>query len=165
MKHYYLYGKYYLEFNEETNEIETKYKHLSKEMTRGQFARVVIKEILITFLICSLLTMAFYCGCVGGNLPIFVFCVSSLIFFLPGALICFGRLLDYNYYVQDCEEYLIDKLFSEEIKELNWKNIQETLKAEKWRATHTLEEKCRLALTKNPNYVADLIRYAKENVK
>lgn len=39
------------------------------------------------------------------------------------------------------------------------------LQAEIWREKHPLEEKCRLALTKNPNYVADLIRYIKDNKK
>lgn len=34
--------------------------------------------------------------------------------------------------------------------------------AQAWREAHPFEEKCRLALTKNPNYVADLIRYIKE---
>lgn len=165
MKHYYIYYKHHLYFNEETNEVEHKDKRLSKEMSRWQFTKVVIKEVLITFLICSLLTAMFYFGCIinaaDSNYTIFVLCICGLIFYLPGALICFGRLWDYDYYIQDYEEVLINKLFSEEIKELDFLSAQEQLKAEQWRAEHPLEEKCRLAMTKNPNYVADLIKYVK----
>ena len=163
MKHYYLYDAHYLEFNEENNEIEHKYKLLSHEMTKWQFAKVVIANVLVTLLVCSLLVTLVCLGLVEeGCLLAFPLIIFGLLFGVCGAAICFVRLYDYNYYIQDCEEYLIDKLFSEEIKELNWNNIQETLKAKKWRAAHPLEEKCRLAMTKNPNYVADLIKYVKE---
>lgn len=39
-----------------------------------------------------------------------------------------------------------------------YNNEQQKL-ADEWRERHPLEEKCRLAMSKNPNYVADLIRY------
>lgn len=166
MKHYYLYSAHYLKFNEENNELEHKYKRLSKEMTKRQFAGVVIKEILITLLICSLLISGIFFGVLmdaDNGYTIFVLCICCAIFILPGALICFGRLYDYDRYIEDCEEDLINKLFSEEIEELKLFSIEENIKATVWRFEHPLEEKCRLALTKNPNYVADLIKYVKEN--
>lgn len=46
---------------------------------------------------------------------------------------------------------------------INLENEKENLKCEEWRKNHPLEEKCRLALTKNPNAVADLIEYVKNN--
>ena len=164
MKHYYVYDKNYLHFNEETNELEYKYKHLSKEMTKWQFAKVVIANVLVALLVCSMLVAL---ACLGfieeGHSIAFPLVVFGLLFGMCGAAICVGRLCDYDYYIQDGDEDLIDKLFSEEIKELDLLSVQEQLIAEKWRAEHPLEEKCRLAMTKNPNYVADLIRYVKEN--
>lgn len=41
-------------------------------------------------------------------------------------------------------------------------NEEQQRLADEWRENHPLEEKCRLAMSKNPNYVADLIRYIKE---
>lgn len=46
---------------------------------------------------------------------------------------------------------------------IDLENEKENLKCEEWRKNHPLEEKCRLALTKNPNAVADLIKYVKNN--
>ena len=50
------------------------------------------------------------------------------------------------------------EIFTDEIKELEYKNGEETKLCEAWREKHPLEEMCRKALTGNPNYVADLIR-------
>jgi len=164
MKHYYLYDAHYLYFNEETNEIEHKDKRLKKEMTKWQFAKKVITNVLVTLLVCSIFITLTCLGLVEEGVPIaFSLIIFGLFFGVSGAAICFVRLYDYDRYIENYEETLIDKLFSEEIKELDLLSIQEQLKAEKWRAQHPLEEKCRLAMTKNPNYVADLIRYVKEN--
>lgn len=166
MKHYYIYNGFYLKFNEESNEIEYKYKRLKKEMSKWQFAKVVIANVLVTLLVCSLLITLACLGFVEEGLPIIVpLILFGLLFGVCGVAICFGRLYDYDYYIRDYEEDLRDKLFSEEIKELELLSVKETIKAEQWRAAHPLEEKCRLALTKNPNYVADLIKYVKENQK
>lgn len=55
--------------------------------------------------------------------------------------------------VHDCHEY-------KEQRRIESENAQKaTIHAKLWRIAHPLEEQCRLALTKNPNYVADLIRY------
>lgn len=164
MKHYYKYDAHYLHFNEETNELEHKYKYLKKEMTKWQFAKKVVTNVLVTLLVCSIFIALTCLGFVEEGFPIaFPLIVFGLLFGVLGAAICFVRLYDYDYYIESYEEDLIDKLFSEEIKELDLLSTQEQLKAEKWRAAHPLEEKCRLAMTKNPNYVADLIRYVKEN--
>lgn len=61
------------------------------------------------------------------------------------------------------ERFLIDKYFPKLEEEFTTNSIVATIQAAQWRATHPLEEKCRLAMTKNPNYVADLIRYVKEH--
>jgi hypothetical protein len=63
------------------------------------------------------------------------------------------------------EQFLIDKYFPKLEEEFTTNSIVSMIKAKQWRATHPLEEKCRLAMTKNPNYVADLIKYVKENNK
>lgn len=164
MKHYYLYDKHYLHFNEETNEIEHKNKRLKKEMTKWQFVKVVIVNVLVISLVCSMPITLTCLGFIEEGFPIaFPLVVFGSLFGVSGAAICFGRLYDYDYYIESCDEDLIDKLFSEEIKELDLLSTQEQIRAEKWRAEHPLEEKCRLAMTKNPNYVADLIKYVKEN--
>lgn len=165
MKHDYVYDAHYLEFNEENNELEYQHKYLSKEMSKWQFAKVAIITILITFLICSFFVALLSFGIIenGGSVVLGIF-ISGLLFYTLGACICFGRLIDYDKYLDgDFDSDLIDKLFSQEIEELKALSILETLKAAQWRAAHPLEEKCRLALTKNPNYVADLIKYVKEN--
>lgn len=162
MKHYYLYDAPYTEFNEETNELEHKYKRLSKEMTKWQFAKVVIANILVILLVCALLITLSCLGFVEeGHSIIFPLVAFGLLFGGCGAAICWGRLCDYNYYIGDSEEELITKLFSEEIEEIQFLRLQEIAKATIWRLEHPLEEKCRLAMTKNPNYVADLIKYVK----
>ena len=61
------------------------------------------------------------------------------------------------------EQFLIDKYFPKLEEEFMTNSIVAAIQATQWRAEHPLEEKCRLALTKNPNYVADLIKYVKEN--
>ena len=61
------------------------------------------------------------------------------------------------------ERFLIDKYFPKLEEEFTTNSIVAIIQATQWRATHPLEEKCRLAMTQNPNYVADLIRYVKEN--
>lgn len=166
MKHYYIYDISYLKFNEENNNLEEKSKSFKKEMPKWQFAKVVIVNVLVTLLVCSLLITLTCLGFVEEGfslaLPLILF---GLFFGICGAAICFGRLYDYDYYVRDYEDDLKDKLFSEEIKEIKELIVQEMIKAEQWRAEHPLEEKCRLALTKNPNYVADLIKYVKEITK
>ena len=165
MKHYYKYSADYLKFNEENNELEHKHKYLLKEMPKKQFAKTVVKEALITSMVCALFVFLCCLGCVekGGNITI-PLCIFGGFFFFIGGCICLGRLFDYDRYLHEYDDSkLIDKLFSEEIEELKAFSEAETLKAEQWRAQHPLEEKCRLAMTKNPNYVADLIRYVKEN--
>lgn len=166
MKHYYKYKVDYLKFNEENNKLETKSKCLLKEMTKWQFAQVVIVNVLVTLIVCLVLITLSCLGFVEEGFPIITsLIVWGLFFGICGAGICFGRLYDYDCYLYYYDEDLIDKFFAKEIKELELLSIQEQLKAEQWRATHPLEEKCRLAMTKNPNYVADLIRYVKENTK
>lgn len=60
------------------------------------------------------------------------------------------------------EKFLINKYFPKLEEEFTVNTVVAMISAEQWRATHPLEEKCRLAMTKNPNYVADLIKYVKE---
>lgn len=67
-----------------------------------------------------------------------------------------------NYYTGEedkYEKYIIEKYFGDLLSHLNEYERVEISRAEEWRKKHPLEEKCRLALTKNPNYVADLIRH------
>lgn len=164
MKHYYVYNAPYLKFNEKNNELEMKHEHLLKPMTKWQFAKKVILTVLITYLVCSIF-VALACLSVyenSSNITVSLL-IYGLFFYALGASFCLMKLLDYDYYIQDGEEDLINKLFSEEIEELTLISTQETIKAAKWRAEHPIEEKCRLAMTKNPNYVADLIKYVKEN--
>ena len=163
MKHYYKYEADYLKFNEENNALETKSKCLKKEMPKWQFAKVVIVNVLVTLIVCSALITLTCLGFMEEGFPLMVPLIFWGCFFgICGAAICFSRLYDYDCYLHYYDEDLIDKLFSEEIKELELVSVQETIKAEQWRAAHPLEEKCRLAMTKNPNYVADLIKYVKE---
>lgn len=163
MKHYYIYYAPYLRFNEEKNELERKHKALSKEMPAAHFAKVAIKEIGFTLFIVLLLSIVLYCGfSVDGHHEIAALLISCTIFIVPGALICFGRLCDYDYYIKDDDKELIEKFFLDETAELTIISIAEKIKADQWRESHPLEEKCRLAMTKNPNYVADLIRYVKD---
>ena len=57
-----------------------------------------------------------------------------------------------------CDEYT--KFVRESLQNrIDFKNAIEEEKCKQWRKNHPLEEKCRLALTKNPNAMADLIRY------
>ena len=53
----------------------------------------------------------------------------------------------------------LQKMFADEINQNRIEKEEQEKLAEKWRKKHPLEEKVRLALTMNPNYVADLLRY------
>jgi hypothetical protein len=63
------------------------------------------------------------------------------------------------------ENKLIEKYFPTFIEDLERHNLKQELKAEIWREEHPLEEKCRLAMMNNPNYVADLIREVTKYLK
>ena len=63
------------------------------------------------------------------------------------------------------EQYLVDKYFPTFIEDLERHNLKQELEAEIWREKHPLEEKCRLAMMNNPNYVADLIREVTKYLK
>lgn len=104
-------------------------------------------------------------------LPVLIVAAASLCYFLLATwhllllfafipyVIVFICWEDYreSYFIKKTAEQraLIEALIQQE-------NEAEEAKAEEWRSAHPLEEKCRLALTKNPNYVADLIRYIQE---
>ena len=86
-----------------------------------------------------------------------------------GILLCIFAMLSWVYILIAEEKYFIwlestvesdaNHYFQTVIEPHN--NEQQSL-ADKWREQHPLEEKCRLAMSKNPNYVADLIRYVQE---
>jgi hypothetical protein len=71
--------------------------------------------------------------------------------------------LKHRHYKEENE--LIMKYLPKFIDNLEKHNLEEELKAEVWREEHPLEEKCRLAMLDNPNYVADLIREVTKLVK
>ena len=58
------------------------------------------------------------------------------------------------------EDTRLTYIFAEELAKLKEEKLEQEKLAEKWRKKHPLEEKIRLALTQNPNYIADLLRYS-----
>lgn len=64
--------------------------------------------------------------------------------------------LGYQDYIEDTQ---LTYIFAEELAQLKEQQVKQEELAKKWRKKHPLEEKIRLALLKNPNYIADLLRY------
>jgi hypothetical protein len=86
-----------------------------------------------------------------------------------GMLLCIFAMLSWIYIVIAEDKYFTWLELSVESDAENYfqtiiepHNKEQQRLADEWRENHPLEEKCRLAMSKNPNYVADLIRYVKE---
>lgn len=69
----------------------------------------------------------------------------------------------YSHYLGEEDGYMCEHrltlIFAEELAQLQESKIKQEKLAAKWRKKHPLEEHVRLALSGNPNYIADLLRY------
>lgn len=161
-------------FNEENNSLEETYKHCKCAISWEDYLKNkwvwLILSVLFMLAVTSLFVISINFWSHGatvfiGMLGIPMFYVMCYIFnvlcdqfeYVDMWGICGRRELSKH------ERFLIDKYFPKLEEEFNTNSIIAVIKATQWRAQHSLEEKCRLAMTKNPNYVADLIKYVKEN--
>ena len=110
--------------------------------------------VLVTFLWLPLLIVAAFCC--ENNQTIIALCTG-----LPG-LVCASCMLFWFKYTDMLEKFVEPE--KQQLRaELAEEHLKLTSQCEAWRKEHPLEEKVRLALTKNPNYVADLIRSLQGN--
>lgn len=150
-KIYYGYEKLY--FDEKKNEI--------KKELKNYYLMVPSFGIGWRWLLCW---FAMILSFVAWIIPLIIFKQEWIVTFI----IC---SVPFSYFIcgitDDAVEKYCDKyteLERQSIKNaIDLENEKENLKCEEWRKNHPLEEKCRLALTKNPNAVADLIEYVKNN--
>ena len=147
------YGYEKLYFDEKKNEI--------KEELKNYYFTIPSFDIIWRWLLCWL---AIILSFVAWIIPFIIFKEEWIITFIIysavfGFFIC-GKTADAV--EKYCDKYT--ELKRQSIKNaIDLENEKENLKCEEWRKNHPLEEKCRLALTKNPNAVADLIEYVKNN--
>lgn len=143
-------------FNEETNALEEEMDFEQIEFeTPPMYKFLIFLQIFLTVLGTGGMLASIVCGAMFLEELLLLLVPSFLVILITSG---FGELRD-DWLKSYAEKY---RLWAE--KELYWecKTAREIGHAEAWREAHPLEEKCRLAMTKNPNYVADLIRYVKE---
>ena len=149
----------------EENAIKESYIAVEKKFTSNE-----LKKCLKNDKLCML--GYFLLGLLVGTIGFLGNVVSGFIFMGAVGILSLGcAMLQYfwNHYKDDYSYYLGEQdsvyetrlllIFAEELAQLHEEKLQQEALAEKWRKKHPLEEKIRLALTKNPNYIADLLRY------
>lgn len=164
-------------FNEENNSLNYKWTHKTYEISwkdalKREWGKL-IAWLCVLFLSIGLLIISckYNWGVEGILTSIVGMGVSSfgILFWVANNVIDQCMYVDIEngeiHYNSSHKQYMINKYVPSLLIELELSDKQEEEKAMIWRAAHPLEEKCRLALTKNPNYVADLIKYVKENNK
>ena len=141
----------YVDFEKDFSEKELK-KHL-------HFERLALLGYFIVGLLIGCL------GFLGDWIFGLIFALSiGLVSLSAGLIIYFiyNYKCDYRYDLGEENGYFQDSklifIFAEELADLREDKLNQELLAEKWRKKHPLEEKIRLALTQNPNYIADLLR-------
>ena len=165
-RHYYAADLKNWKWNPETNNIDEYYEEVEKDFTKKEL-NAVLRESKLSIIGCTLLGMIV--GCLGfmGTW------ISGLIFigvlgFIGLACGFLQYYIDhykspYRYYLGEQDGWMEDKnlqyIFLEEIAQRYENKLEQEKLAEKWRKKHPLEEKIRMAMTGNPNYVADLLRY------
>ena len=165
-KHYYTAYLKTWKWNSETNNIDMETKEFEKDFTNKELKKQLCEDkwaILGYILITTLIGCLRFLGTWVSGL-IFMGC-GAFLGFLIGLL---NYLLthyfgEFRYDLGEEDGWMEDKelkfIFIEEIAQNQEnKKLQEEL-ASKWRKKHPLEEKIRLAMTGNPNYIADLLKY------
>lgn len=142
----------YLKFDEKSNSMNYQYESIELKDNSVLY--------LITFL--SLLILIIVTGVIPIILSILFTPYCAFLFFaifplLPLYCFIFENIEDKHFYKQS---HIIKEIadFRTNIEALA---AIEEAECKEWRDNHPLEEKVRLAMEKNPNYVADLIRYVK----
>lgn len=153
-------------WNKSKNKIEASYIKVEKLWTESDIVKC--KKDYVR----AILVMAFILGCLG--------CIGFAFNWIVGlcsvlALIGISLLIgfiNYNHFIshdytydlgdedKDFHEFRLNNIFAEEIERENKFRAKEEAKAKRWRNKHPLEELIRISLeSKNPNEIANLIRY------
>lgn len=150
----------------EENKLDESYIEVEKDFSTKELKEHLKKEKLA---ILGYTLLGALVGCVGflGNWIFGLVSVASVALF--GTLCSILTYYIYNYkseYFYDLgeqdgyrEDTRLTYIFAEELAKLKEEKLEQEELARKWRKKHPLEEKIRLALTQNPNYIADLLRY------
>lgn len=152
-------------WNPNCNSIDAYYEEYEKDFTTEELKNHLKSEKLYIAL-CTLLSTGV--GCLGfisswilgliliGTFGLLTFGVGISIYCINHYKSDYSYFLGYEDMDRDPE---LEKTFADEINQNRIEKEEQEKLAEKWRKKHPLEEKVRLALTMNPNYVADLLRY------
>lgn len=151
---------------QEENKLSESYIEVEKDFSTKELKEHLKKEKLA---ILSSAGLGALIGCIGflGN---WIFGLFSVVIVALFSVLCsMVTYYLYNYkseYFYDLgeqdgwrEDTRLTYIFAEELATLSEEKLKEEELARKWRKKHPLEEKIRLALTQNPNYIADLLRY------
>ena len=150
----------------EENRIDESYIEVEKDFSTKELKEYLKKEKLATL---GYTLLGALVGCIGflGNWIFGLLSVAGVALF--GMMCSILTYYLYNYkseYFYDLgeqdgyrEDTRLTYIFAEELAKLKEEKLEQEKLAEKWRKKHPLEEKIRLALTQNPNYIADLLRY------
>lgn len=164
-RHYYYAEIKHYEWCPDCNEIKQSYITVEKDFTPKQRKEKHTDDVLNLFAHATLCAIIGCFGFMGGLLigigtTIGAFILSILIELLMTVIF---KNHPYSYYLGEqngwFEDLRLKDIFAEEIENELINKIEQEKLASIWRKKHPLEEKVRLALTKNPNYVADLLRY------
>lgn len=149
----------------EENSIEESYVEVEKDFSSKELKKHLKIEKL-KILACSMLsgtigTLGFFGNWIIGLSMVGICFMLALLggiilYYLDNYKNPYHYDLGYQDYIEDTR---LTYIFAEELAQLKEQQIKQEELAKKWRKKHPLEEKIRLALTKNPNYIADLLRY------
>lgn len=151
-----IYSMSYLKFDENSNSMNYQYESIElKDNNPLYLVLTIVLPLLILItgaipIVLSVLFTPYYAFLLFVCLPLlFIYCNIF-------------ELLEDNYFYK--QPHIVKEIadFKSKIEELA--AIEEN-KCNKWREEHPFEEKVRLAMEKNPNYVADLIKYIKFELK
>lgn len=174
MKNYTIYYQQMeTKFDEKENRLYEKMVEYEHEASREETKRLRFRNSFGWFLVAFICLVFLLLPIFFGGLETIISC--SIIFGLMVFLMISGGIVnlynsDYHLYRSEYDNskitrYFVDKYFKEEYTDRDLHDIRINDQAKRWRENHPLEEKCRLAMEGNPNYVADLIRYVQEENK
>lgn len=151
---------------QEENRIDESYIEVEKDFSNKELKEHLKKEKLAILGYTAVGALIGSTGFLGNWFLGLLFTVSVTLFSMLCSILTYylyNYKSEYFYDLGEQDGWREDKrltyIFAEELANLNDEKLKEEELARKWRKKHPLEEKIRLALTQNPNYIADLLRY------
>lgn len=158
-------------FNPDTNNIDIIGVEATKPFTKDQIHNHIKSNMYPALTLSVIVTLFFSLIATVISHSFLSFIIVFFISAIICSLVCYLyyynlKYKDHTFYIGSQDNFCTDfcsvnltEIFAYEISELEAERDMQLKIAEKWRKKHPLEEKIRLALTGNPNLIADLLKY------